>query len=67
MDLTCDESLITDTYLRDLYIEINELKDERDNSIKELLDGSEELTVGLEQMERGISDLTGSIEDKNDS
>lgn len=63
MDLTCDESLITDTYLRDLYIEINELKDERDNSIKELLDGSEELTVGLEQMERGISDLTGSIED----
>ena len=63
MDLTCDESLITDTYLRDLYTEINELKDERDNSIKELLDGSEELTVGLEQMESGISDLTGSIED----
>ncbi len=63
MDLTCDESLITDTYLRNLYTDINELKDERDNSIKELLDGSEELTAGLEQMESGTSELTESIEE----
>ena len=62
MDLSCDEDLITDTYLKDLYTEINDMKSERDSSISKLINGSEEISSGLEQLQSGANELSGSLD-----
>lgn len=62
IDLECDKELITDTYLKNLYKEAEDFKNERDDSISTLLNGSNKLSNGLDRLQSGANELANSLD-----
>lgn len=57
LELTCDQKQVTDTYLKKIYKEISDEKDEMEGGIFELKDGCKDISDGVEQMNNASSEM----------
>lgn len=62
LDLPTDENLITDSYLKDSFEEVADFKEQRDEAITALIEGSQTLTDGLTAQKDGLDELATSLE-----